>query len=238
MSRRQKLVLLILVITGSAILGRFLLRDDFEVKHLVAALRGSTGSGWRLGAFTLAFGVGTTLFVPSIVLMVTAGAIWGFWPGWLVVWVAANVWANVHFSVGRWGGGDVFREALERRGWAWLVREFDRGGVWGTTMVRQFPIPFMLVNLAAGASPVRWKHFVVGNALGLLPNCIIYTQIAAALIDGVEGARARALFRVAVAATSIIGLGVLVRWWDSRRNRAAGVPALQGQKHQTPTPRD
>ena len=141
---------------------------------------------------------------------------WGFWPGWLLVWAAANLWCHAHFFVGRWIAGDALTQWLSRRGAGWLVRELDQGGALTTIMVRQLPLPFPLVNLAAGASPMGWKKWAIGNALGLIPNCLIYTQLAAALADGVDGARRTAAMRVVTAAAGVIALGLLSRWLQRR----------------------
>ena len=83
-------------------------------------------------------------------------------------------------------------------------------------MLRQVPLPFLLVNLAGGASPMRWRDWALGNALGLIPNCLIYTQLAAALADGVEGAREAAMYRVLAAAAGAIALGLVSRWLQRR----------------------
>ncbi len=201
-------------------IGRLVLGDRFQAATLIAQLRALGGSPSAIPLYFLLFGVATSLFTPAVAMMVTAGVTWGFWPGWLLVWAAANVWANVHFVVGRWVAGDALRGWLEARGAGWLVRELDQGGVLTTIMVRQLPLPYPLVNLAAGASPMTWKKWLVGNALGLLPNCLIYTELSAALADGAEGARQTALVRVLVAGVAIIGLSLFTRWLQRRAGRS------------------
>ena len=63
---------------------------------------------------------------------------------------------------------------------------------------------------------MRWRDWAMGNALGLIPNCLIYTQLAAALADGVEGARETAMYRVLAAAAGVIALGLLTRFLQRR----------------------
>ncbi|MFZ5440147.1 MAG: TVP38/TMEM64 family protein [Myxococcota bacterium] len=194
--------------------------DRFSVSGLLATMREAGSAAVAIPLFVLLFGLATTFFVPAVALMVTAGVTWGFWPGWVVVWAAANVWANVHFWVGRWLAADDLRPWLERKGAGWLVRELEQGGALTTIMVRQLPLPYPIVNLSAGASPMHWRQWVVGNALGLVPNCLIYTQLAAALADGVEGAREQAAMRVVTAAAGVISLSLLSRWLQRRFARA------------------
>ena len=66
---------------------------------------------------------------------------------------------------------------------------------------------------------MSWPQFVVGNAVGLLPSVTIYTSFAAALTEGVEGARAEAVLRAVIAAAAAIAVGLLSRWLARRRAR-------------------
>lgn len=216
MALRVKVLLLIVLIVVGAAIGRTWLSSYFEVATLIATLRELGTSGAAIPLYFLIFGVATSLFTPAVALMVASGVTWGFWPGWLLVWGAANVWAHAHFLVGRWIAGDALKRWLSSRGAGWLVRELDEGGVLTTVMVRQLPLPYPLVNLAAGASPMRWRKWALGNALGLLPNCLIYTQLAAALADGVEGASEAAAYRVLTAGAGVITLALLSRWLQRR----------------------
>lgn len=199
-----------------AVIGKTVLGERFEAAHLIATLREFGSMTGAIPLFLLIFGIATTAFTPAVVMFVTAGVVWGFWPGWLIVWVAANIWANVHFAVGRWAAGDLFRTALERRGAGWLVKELSQGGVWSTLLVRQLPIPFPLTNLAAGASPMPFRQWFVGNALGLLPGAMIYTALASAIADGATGARERALVRALTVSAMVVVLSLASRWVQKR----------------------
>lgn len=220
MSTRSKLLLLIALIGVGAVIGRTWFAPWFEPAQLIATLRQMGTNGAAIPLYFLLFGVATSFFLPAVAMMIAAGVTWGFWPGWLLVWAAANMWAHAHFWVGRWIGGDELKRWLSHRGAAWMVRELDQGGALTTIMVRQLPLPFPLVNLSAGASPMGWGKWTVGNAIGLIPNCLIYTQLAAALVDGVEGSRERAAYRVLFAATGVIALGLLSRWLQRRFSAA------------------
>lgn len=216
MSARAKILLLMGLIAAGVVLSRTALGSQFEVATLLATMR-TWGSSWAaIPLYFLLFGAVTSSLLPAVAMMITAGVTWGFWPGWLLVWAAANVWANAHFLLGRWLAKDTLQAWLTRRGASWLVRELDQGAVFTTVMIRQIPIPFLLVNLAGGASPMRHWQWALGNAIGLVPNCLIYTQLAAALADGVKGARDAAAFRGITAAVGVIALTALSRWLQRR----------------------
>ncbi len=216
MSARSKVLLVLVLIVVFAAIGRTSLGDRLDAANLIATLRSTGSSALAIPLYFLLFGIGTSLFLPAVAMMVTAGVTWGVWPGWLVVWGAANVWVHVHFAVGRWITNNKIKAFLARRGAGRLVQELEQGGVLTTIMIRQVPFPFLLVNLAGGASPMRFRDWALGNALGLIPNCIIYTQLAAALADGVEGAKEAAMYRVLAAGAGIVLLAVISRWLQRR----------------------
>lgn len=223
MSVRAKLLLLIGVIVGGALAGRFALGTRFEPAELIAALRALGTSSAAVPLFVVLFGAATSLLTPAVAFMIAAGVTWGFWPGWVVVWAAANLWAHVHFLVGRWVAGDALGQWLEKSRASWLARELDQGGALTTIMVRQLPLPFSLVNLAAGASPLPWHKWLVGNAVGLVPNCLIYTQLAAALAEGAAGAKETVAYRVLIAGAGVVSLSLVSRWLQRRFSPPATV---------------
>lgn len=222
MTRRLKIVSLIVLITAAALVGRLALGDRFEAAKLISFLQAVGSSPAAIPLFLLIFGAATTFFTPAVALMLTAGVVWGFWPGWLVVWIAANVWSNVHFAIGRFFARESVRAWLDARGAQRIVRELEHGGVLATVIVRQLPLPFLVVNLAAGATPVTWPRWVLGNALGLLPNAIIYTQLASALVSGAEGAKQEAVVRVVVAAAAIVASSLGLRWLQGKMSGPRG----------------
>lgn len=224
MSARSKVLLLIAVIIVSAVIGRTSLGERFEAATLISTLRTLGNSGVAIPLYFLIFGLATAVLGPAVGMVVVAGVTWGLWPGWVIAWGAMNVWANVHFAIGRWVAGDALKAWLERRGVKWLQRELEQGGLMTTIMVRQLPFPFLLVNLSGGASPTSWRDWALGNALGLIPNSIIYAQLAAALADGVEGARETALMRVLIAGAGIFALGLFTRWLRQRYSTQQQTP--------------
>lgn len=213
-----KLLLVIGVLMTAGAITQAVHGDRVQLGALIGLLRSWSDSASAIPFFFLIFGIATSLFTPAVAMMITAGVTWGFWPGSVVVWGAANFWASIHFGVGRWIVGET-RSWISRRGAGWLLRELDHGGVLTTIMVRQLPLPFLLVNVAAGASPLDWRKWVLGNALGLIPNSLIYTQLAAAIADGAEGAQRAAAVRGLMAALAMIALALLSRWLQRRMLR-------------------
>lgn len=216
MSLRVKVLLLIGGIAVITAVLRSAFGASLEPAALIATMRSLASSPAAVPAFFLLFGVGTVVFVPAVAFMVTAGVTWGFWPGSLLVWLAANLWANVQFFLGRWVAGDALLRWLDQRGAGWLTRELQTGGVLSTVMIRQLPLPYLAVNLSAGASPLPWRKWFLGNAIGLVPNALIYTQVASALADGVSGAKEAVATRTLLSAAGVFLLSFLSRWLQRR----------------------
>ncbi|MGV3619348.1 MAG: TVP38/TMEM64 family protein [Archangium sp.] len=216
MSGRWKIAILALLMIGGAFVGRLVLGERFEATALIAALRDFGSASAAIPLYFLLFGVATTVLTPAVAFMAAAGVTWGFFPGWLIVWVTANVWTHAQFAAGRLIGAHQLERWLEDKGGGFVARELSQGGVIATILVRQLPLPFIGVNLAAGATAIRWQPWIVGNALGLLPNCLIYTSLAAAIVDGAQGAREQAAIRALISAASIITLGLFTRWLQRR----------------------
>jgi uncharacterized membrane protein YdjX (TVP38/TMEM64 family) len=191
---------------------------------VISWLRSESRSGWAVPLFLGFFLVATTALTPAALSFITAGALWGFWPGFLIAFIGANLWSNVHFLIGRVLARAQVKEFLSRRGFSRVTAELEHGGVLATVVVRQLPLPFLVVNLAGGASPMRTPRWLLGNALGLLPTTIVYAQLGAAIASGVEGARTTALLRALAAGLLVIALGLVSRLAQRRRAARPSAP--------------
>lgn len=229
MKRRLTLLALLGAFVAAAVVLRWGFGDRLEPRLLVQVLRELGGRGGAIPAYVLLFGVATAFFAPALSLVVVACVTWGFWPGVLIVWLTENLWANLGFLVGRLLGRERLQAALARRGVTRVLRELEHGGVLATIVVRQLPLPFVGVNVAAGATPMRWSRWALGNALGLVPGAVVVGQLAASLADGVEGAREAAGRQVAIGAALVVGLALGTRlflgWWQRRQARAEAARA-------------
>jgi uncharacterized membrane protein YdjX (TVP38/TMEM64 family) len=68
-----------------------------------------------------------------------------------------------------------------------LRRALDRSGIVAIATIRMVPIaPFTLVNLAAGAIEVRFRDYVLGTLLGVLPGTIALTAFGHQLREIIE----------------------------------------------------
>lgn len=206
----------------AAVAARLWLGDSLDFKQALITLRALGDSAWAPPAFCFAYAIGTMIFLPAVGFHALAGLAWGLGKGIALAWVALNIGSNAQFALGRWAGQTTVSAWLHRKGYGVLLKKLEGEGVWTMVWVRQFPLPFFIVNLAAGASPMKWWHFAVGSGVGGIPAVVVSTYFAAQLIDGVEGAQLEVLLKTLGMGAGLLLLLGLLRYW-ARRN----VPALK-----------
>lgn len=94
-------------------------------------------------------------------------------------------------------------------------------GLLAMTAVRLVPIaPFGVVNIVAGAIRIRWWHFLLGSALGVLPGTLVATIFGDQLATAMRDPRSINLWLIATAAALLTAATWFVRRWlfgaDSR----------------------
>lgn len=138
------------------------------------------GYGWAAPlVFIAGYALVTLAPVPKNVLSAAAGLLFGPVTGALVVWVAALIGALIAFALGRLLG----REAVERLTSTRVRQVDDLVAEWGLlTMVllRLVPVvPFTAINYTAGLTRIRWWHYTLGTAVGIIPGTVAYVALGA-----------------------------------------------------------
>jgi uncharacterized membrane protein YdjX (TVP38/TMEM64 family) len=134
---------------------------------------------------------------PRLLFCVIAGMALGFWSGlfWTQLGTLVGNYA-VFLLVRLHGRGWAERYASKHGSLRGLVR---RQGITGVILARQVPVPGLLVNVACGLLSLRHRDFLIGTAVGQLPEAVPCTLIGAGVIA--------ASFRKSAGA---IGLGLLL----------------------------
>jgi len=182
------LVLLALVVAFVALdLGRFLSLAGLQARQ--AELE-----AWRaaqpLAAALLYFGAYvaiTALSLPGAAVMTLAGgAIFGFGWGLLIVSFASSIGATLAFLASRWLlGGWVQHRFADRL--ATLNAGVARDGGFYLFTLRLVPVvPFFIINLAMGLTPMRPITFYWVSQLGMLAGTAVYVN-AGTQLAGIHG---------------------------------------------------
>jgi uncharacterized membrane protein YdjX (TVP38/TMEM64 family) len=167
----------------------------------------------------LLYVVGYALLVlvpsPASVLTILGGALFGLVQGVLLAWVGAVLGALGGFAVGRRLGRPAVDRLLGGR-LAQADRVLADHGLPAVLAVRLVPLfPFTPLNYAAGLVGVRFRHYLVGSVLGILPGATAYAAVGASGADPLG---------IVVGVGGLVLLVVVGGWWGRRLlRREAGV---------------
>jgi uncharacterized membrane protein YdjX (TVP38/TMEM64 family) len=173
-----------------------------------------------LGFTALAF-----LGAPQFVLIAAAVVAFGPWAGFAYSWVGNLISAVVGFFIGRRFGAGILRN-YGGKGLNQFIDMVGRNGFWASAVVRLVPsAPFIMVNMAAGVTPMRFWAFVGGTALGSTPKIALIAFAGHSVVAGMSGKGTGHWLSLALAAFVWIGVGLLAREWLKRREAAAAKDA-------------
>jgi dihydrolipoamide dehydrogenase len=187
MSRRRLLLAALLLGSIAAFfafdLGQYLNLEFFRGKQAAIGEFKRANPLAAAGIFFAIYVAVTGLSVPgAAVLSLVVGAIFGLLWGTLIVSFASSIGATLAFFSSRF----LFREAVRSR-FGDRLRAIDVGlakeGAFYLFALRLVPVvPFVLVNLLMGLTPVKTRTFYWVSQIGMLPATIIYvnagTQLA------------------------------------------------------------
>jgi uncharacterized membrane protein YdjX (TVP38/TMEM64 family) len=133
--------------------------------------------------------VATSLCFPvAPIIGVSAGALFGFWPGLGIVLAASTIGSTIACLLSRSLLRNWARRQLAPR-MARIERGFEAHGAAYLLALRFNPfIPYWLVNLGVGLTAMRMRAYVPLTALGLLPATFIYVQAGTRLAQIENGA--------------------------------------------------
>jgi uncharacterized membrane protein YdjX (TVP38/TMEM64 family) len=157
----------------------FLLAEALEVPLLNDPSPWLRGGG-RAAALT---GVGlliadVVLPVPSSLVMITNGALFGVITGTLLS-LAGGVGATLAgFAVGR-RGGPLLARLVSAGGRARADRLIRRWGALAVLVTRPVPVLGETVAVMAGASPLGWSRVAAAAFAGTLPKALLYATAGA-----------------------------------------------------------
>ena len=152
--------------------------------------------------------------MPRLLFCPIGGMAFGFWYG--LLWTQAATLAGYYilFLFVRWGGRDFVLRHWPRVGR--LKRHFlGHSAALLVFSVRQLPISGLLINFLLGLSPIQHRHFLLGTALGILPEAIPFTLVASGILK-LDGKNT--LFYIP-AALAVLLLVCIALWYFSRHSR-------------------
>lgn len=157
--------------------------------------------------------IATVLVLPSTVLNLTGGAIFGPWIGTIWTSLGAVIAAIVAFAFTRTVGREMVAKRLAGH-WEAMDAELHQGGLFYMFAIRLLPIiPYGLVNFAAGLTSVSFKDYVLGTTLGTIPGVLPFVLLGS---SGLKALRTGDVLPL-MGALGLTGMLVGAATWYRRR---------------------
>jgi uncharacterized membrane protein YdjX (TVP38/TMEM64 family) len=155
----------------------------------------------------------TLVPVPKNLLAGIAGVLFGLPVGVVLSYVGSLASAVVTFAVARRIGREAVASLTGPR-----VRRVEEmlheQGLVAVLLARLSPVPFTIVNYGSGVSPITWRDYLVGTAIGVIPGTVGYVAL------GASAGRDAGTFVLAGTAAVLLFLGaLLVGRRTARRSR-------------------
>ncbi|MDP3594258.1 TVP38/TMEM64 family protein [Phenylobacterium sp.] len=179
---------------------------------------------WALPVAVTAFAVLAFVGVPQFVLIAAAVVAFGAWTGFAYSWIGTMVSSLVGFYLGRAAGARALKtlsgESMQR-----FMDLVGRNGFLASLIVRLVPsAPFIVVNMAAGVTPMRLRDFAAGTAIGIIPKIVLTAFAGASIVQVLKGEGQRHILGLAVIAAIWIAIGWFARNWLKSREDAISGP--------------
>ena len=172
-----------------------------------------------LPAAVAAFAALAFIGFPQFMLIAAAVVAFGAWQGFVYSWIGTMASAMVGFYLGRGAGA----KALARFSGEGVKRFMDhvgQNGFLASLVVRLVPsAPFIVVNMAAGVTPMRTLDFVAGTALGIVPKIALTAFAGASVARALRGELDRNLLWLLALAAAWLAAGWGARVWLRSRDK-------------------
>jgi uncharacterized membrane protein YdjX (TVP38/TMEM64 family) len=224
-ARRWRTALAVVLLLGATVgllaLGKTQLGLATEAK-LEAWLQGYAGSPWAFAATVILFVVAAFIGAPQFILIAACVVAFGPNLGFVYSWIATVVSAGVTYWLGR-GPTARLVDRLDSRTLARLKRFVGRNAFYASFMIRNVPsAPFIVVNMAFGATRANFWTYLAGCALGVLPKTALVAFFGGAVVSAVSGDGVWTSLILAAVAVVWLGLMLAVREFVKRREAGVG----------------
>jgi uncharacterized membrane protein YdjX (TVP38/TMEM64 family) len=166
---------------------------------------------YALPVVAAAFVVLGLAMVPVLLLVTATGVAFGPLLGPVYAMAGCLASASTGFAIGRWTGLGRIERIGGRRAMR-VMDSLERNGTLAVFLLRKVPAPFLIANMVAGASRVRYRDFVVGTLLGMTAVVVALAGFGYQLMNLLQ----RPSLMTVLAAMLFIGIPLTVAWFVNR----------------------
>ena len=175
----RKLWLNVLLVIA-AIAAVYFLNSRYPLQHwlqLIATSHGPIG----ILLFSLVYGIGGMLFMPSVPITIAAGVLFGFAAGIPAVLIGSTLGASGGFLTSRYFmRGKLLRRLKDSSRFGAIDKAIAKEGWKIVGLLRMCPLPFGLSNYLYGLTGVSFGHYLVATWAGMLPGHLMFVYVGAA----------------------------------------------------------
>ncbi len=207
--------LLLAGLVGIFLFGRLVLLSGEDGQSVLSRaediLTGLRSSPFGLLAVIIFFCVMAFLGAPQFGLIGVVVLAFGPVLGFFYSWFAALCSGSLTFWIGRMTGMTVIRryggQSIQR-----MSRFMGRNAFAASAIVRNVPTgPFVVVNMAFGASEAKYLHYIAGMAVGVIPKTLLTALFGQAVAASLAGNPMFAVFAVLAMGAIWIALMLFAR---------------------------
>jgi phospholipase D1/2 len=175
---------------------------------------------WGIPAVVGVFVLGSLIAVPILGMIGATVLALGPVVGFVCSAVGVLLAAAATFASGRLIGRDALRRWLGPRLES-LEKRVSQHGVLAVALVRKVPIaPFTIVNMLLGAIGFRFRDFLVGTALGMLPGIAAFSFLSDRVINAWRQPTVTNVALIGAAVLLWLGVVLGVQHLVNRRTRS------------------
>lgn len=220
-SKRRIALLLIVIFCCLAVLWRWLAMEDLisaqALTEQLEALSAWRGHPLLIPAVMAVYGAVLLTMFPLSIMVVLTGLLFG--PGWGFFYATLGTLTSsvVTYLVGSWVGQSTVQHYGGQRVNR-LSRYIGDRGIRTMIIINLLPIaPFTLTNLMAGASHMKFRDYMIGSTIGIVPGLAVVTVLGSqigALLSATD--KSDVALAVGIVAVCVLLLIFLPKWLQRR----------------------
>ncbi|MDQ7728467.1 VTT domain-containing protein [Halomonas sp. SpR8] len=211
------------------LLQRYDLLTQARLSELIGYIRQWRTAPWMFAAVMGVYISALLLIFPLSLLVVVTGLLFG--PVWGLVYATLGTLSSsvVSYWVGHWLGRDALMHygGQHLRG---LSGYLSKRGIRTMTVINLLPLaPFTLTNMLAGAFHLKFRDYMIGSTLGIVPGLAAVILLGSQLGALFTAASAKEIILAAVGLAAGVGLLIGLKRYANRRQASKQQSHREGE---------
>lgn len=158
--------------------------EDRNIGQLIAQVK--QFGNWMpiaLFGFILVTNLVPPLPIPVPLLEIAAGSIFGFWMGFVFIWISQIISSISAFYLSKFVSKLFLKKILQNRFFVFYNKFIEKRGAFAIFVIRAAMIAPFNMGYLAGFSKISFLKFAIANALGLISESVIFTYFGSLIAN-------------------------------------------------------